>query len=133
MPFGGASTVEADGLGILVTHDREQGHLAFAAGVLSGVTFSTDLVRSVGKLNTSLVLGAYVLKEGQPDYWSITYAIKMRYSWVDQSRTSAYMILDALTAVPQFVDRGVEELSPHFGGERWGVSGGWPLVLMDRF
>lgn len=132
--FPGASAIEADGTGILVTHDREDGHLAFAAGVLSGVTLSPDLVRELGRLNNSIVLGAYVLSEGQPGYWLITYAIKLRYNWVDESsRASAQMIVDALAAVPAFTNRGVEELSPQFGGERWETSEGWFLTLMDRF
>ena len=131
--FGGATAIESDGVGILVVHDREHGHLGFASWVLGGVTFSPAMVRAVGKLNNSTVLGAYVLGEGQPDHWFITYAIKMRYRWVEQSRTSAYMILDALTAVPQFVSRGVEELQPQFGGTPIGASGGWWLALMDNF
>jgi hypothetical protein len=57
----------------------------------------------------------------------------MRYSWVEQTRTSAYMILDALTAVPQLVSRGIEELQPLFGGESIGVTDGWWYVLMDKF
>jgi hypothetical protein len=131
--FGGATTIESDGLGILVIHDRRNGHLAFASWVLGGVTFSPALVQAVGRLNNHTVLGAYVLTEGQPDHWSITYAVKMRYSWVEQTRTSAYMILDALTAVPQLVSRGIEELQPLFGGESIGVTDGWWYVLMDKF
>jgi hypothetical protein len=131
--FGGATTIESGGLGILVTHDRENGHLAFASWVLSDVTFSPALVGAVGRLNNHTVLGAYVLAEGQTDHWSITYAIKMRYSWVDQTRTSAYMILDALTALPQFVQRGTEELQPLFGGVSIGVTDGWWFTLMDKF
>jgi hypothetical protein len=132
--FPGASAIDADGHGILVIHDREHGHLAFASWVLGGVAFSPDLVRSLGKLNNGTVLGAYVLSEGQTDHWSITYAIKMRYSWVDpQSRVSAYMILDALTAVPQLVARGIEALSPQFGGSLLGASDSETWLLMDKF
>jgi hypothetical protein len=123
--YPGASAIDADGHGILVVHDREHGHLAFASWVLGGVAFSPDLIRNLGKLNNEAVLGAYVLSEGQMDHWSITYAIKMRYSWVDsQSRVCAYMILDALTAVPQFVARGIEALTPQLGGEPIGRSPG---------
>jgi hypothetical protein len=133
LDYGGATTIDSDGLGILVIHNREHGHLAFASWVLGGVTFSAAMVRAVGKLNNSTVLGAYVLREGQPEHWSITYAIKMRYSWVEQTRTSAYMILDALTGVPQFVSRGIEELQPEFGGTPTGATPGWWLALMDNF
>lgn len=128
-----ASFIETDGIGILVIHDREDQHLAFAAGVLSGVTFSPELVRDVGRLNNNIVLGAYVLREGQPGYWSITYAIKLRYNWLDRSTASAQLILDSLTAVPDFTNLGIRELSPKFGGEPWGTPGGWWLTLMDNF
>jgi hypothetical protein len=133
LEFGGATTVESDGVGILVVHDRAEGHLAFASWVLGGVAFSPALIRTLGKLNSSAVLGAYVLHEGQPDHWSITYAIKLRYTWIEQTRTSAYMILDALTAVPQFVSRGIAELQSQFGGTPTGTTDGWWLVLMDKF
>jgi hypothetical protein len=132
--FPGASAIDSDGCGILVIHDRKNGYLAFASWVLSGVTFSPDLVRSLGKLNSGIILGAYVLSEGQKDHWFITYAIKMRYSWVDsQSRVSAYMLLDALSAVPQFVARGIEELSPKFGGSPGEASESSSFLLMDKF
>jgi hypothetical protein len=131
--FPGASAIETDGIGILVIHDREHEHLAFAAGVLSGVTFSPDLVRDVGRLNHNVVLGAYVLSEGQPGYWSITYAIKLRYNWLDRSTASAQLILDALKNVPAFANLGIGELSPKFGGEPWGTPVGWDLALMDNF
>jgi hypothetical protein len=49
----GASIIETDEVGILVTHDREDQHLAFAVGVLSSVTLSPDLVRAVGNLNSA--------------------------------------------------------------------------------
>lgn len=129
----GATIIESDGLGIRVIHNRQQGHLGFASWVLGGVTFSPTLVRAVGKLNSSSALGAYVLREGKPDHWSITYAIKMRYSWIEQTRTSAYMLLDALNAVSQFVGRGIEELQPQFGGTPLGATSGWWLALMDKF
>jgi hypothetical protein len=131
--FPGASIIETDEVGILVIHDWEDQHLAFAAGVLSGVTLSPDLVRAVGNLNHNIVLGAYVMGEGQPGHWSITYAIKLRYNWLDRSTASAQLILDSLKNVPAFVDRGISELSPKFGGEPWGVPGGWYLALMDNF
>lgn len=131
--FPGASVIDADGIGILVIHDREDGLLAFAAGVLSGVEFSPDLVRDLGRLNSDIVLGSYVLSEGQSGYWSIRYGIKLRYEWVDESATSAHMIGTALNAVPAFVNRGIEELSPKYGGERWETSEGWFLTVMDSF
>jgi hypothetical protein len=129
----GASIIETDGLGILVIHDREHQHLAFAAGVLDGVTFSPELVRDVGRLNHNIVLGAYVLSEGQPGYWSITYAIKLRYNWLDRSSASAQLILDSLKNVPAFANLGIRELSSKFGGEPPGTPGGWDLTLMDNF
>ncbi len=129
----GATAIETDGTGILVIHDREQELLAFAGGVLSGVTLSPDLVRELGKLNNGVVLGAYVLSEGQPGYWSITYAIKLLYNWVEESKASARMIVRSLAAVPVFVDHGIKELSPKFGGEPCGIPGGWWMTLMDRF
>jgi len=130
-PF--ASKIESDGIGILAIHDHEEEHLAFAAGTLSGVTFSSDLVRDLGMLNSNVVVGAYVLSEGQPGHWSITYAVKLRYTWVAEATASAQMIVDALSAVPVFVQRGIEILSPKYGGEPWGIPGGWWLALMDRF
>jgi hypothetical protein len=131
--FPGASAIETNDVGILVIHDREEHHLAFAAGVLGGMQLSPDLVRAVGKLNRNIVLGAYVLGEGQPDYWSITYAIKLRYNWIDRSTASAQLILDSLRNVPAFVELGIKELSAQFGGEPWGTPGGWYLALMDSF
>jgi hypothetical protein len=128
-----ASIIDADGIGILVIHDREDGLLAFAGGVLSGVELSPDLIRDLGKLNSDIVLGSYVLSEGQPGYWSIRYGIKLFYHWVDESAASAHMIGTALNAVPAFVNRGIEELSPKHGGERWETHEGWYLTVMDSF
>lgn len=131
--FPGASVIDADGIGILVIHDRENGLLAFAAGVLSGVAFSPDLVRDLGMLNSHTVLGAYTLSEGEPGYWSIRYGIKLLFHWVDGSDASAHMIGSALNAVPAFVNRGIEELSPKYGGDRWETSEGWFLTVMNNF
>ncbi len=131
--YPGASVIDADGIGILVIHNREDGLLAFAAGVLSGVEFSPDLVRDLGILNSHTVLGSYVLSEGGPGYWSIRYGIKLFYQWVDESDTSANMIGTALNFVPAFVNRGIEELSPKYGGESWGTDEGWYLAVMDNF
>jgi len=129
VPF--ISVIEAGEIGIVVIHDREVGVLSASAGVLSGLTFSPDLVRDVANLNMDTVLGAYVLSEGQPGYWMIKYHIKLRYSWVEESAGSARMILDSLNAVPDFVNKGIDCLSPNYGGERWGTPGGWHLAVMD--
>jgi hypothetical protein len=131
--YPGASVIDADGVGILVVHNREDGLLAFAAGVLGGVDFSSELVRDLGRLNSSIVLGSYVLSEGQPGYWSIRFGIKLLYQWIDESDTSAHMIGTALNAVPAFVNRGIAELSPNHGGERWETHEGWFLTVMDNF
>jgi hypothetical protein len=128
-----ASIIDANGIGILVYHDREHGLLAFAGGVLSGVELSPDLIRDLGRLNSDIVFGSYVLSEGQPGYWSITYGIKLFYQWVDESSTSAHMIGTALNGVPAFVNRGIEELSPKHGGEKWETHEGWYLTVMDHF
>ena len=129
--YPGASIIDADGIGILVIHNREDGLLSFAAGVLSGVKFSPDLVRDLGRLNSHTVLGSYVLSEGAPGYWSIRYGIKLLYQWVDESDTSANMIGTALNCVPAFVNRGIEELSPKHGGERWEADE--YLSVMDNY
>ena len=116
------SVIETDGIGILVTHDSEHGVLGVKAGVLAGLAFSPELVRDVGELNNDIALGAYVLSEGQPGYWMVKYNIKLRYNWVDpQSTGSARMIGNSLTAVPNFVNKGMERLSPKHGGEPWGA------------
>jgi len=61
----------------------------------------------MASLNRRIVFGAYVLGEGQEDYWLVTYAIKMRFAWLEPpSRSGAHMAFDALSAVPQFVDIG---------------------------
>ena len=114
------SVVETDGIGILVIHDSEYGALGAKAGVLTGLTFSPELVRDVGELNKDIALGAYVLSEGQPGYWIVKYHINLRYNWVDsQSTGSAQMILDSLNVVPDSVNKGIERLSPKHGGEPW--------------
>jgi hypothetical protein len=62
----------------------------------------------------------------------VKYHIKLRYNWVDtQSAGSAQMILDSLSAVPSFVNKGIGYLSPKHGGEPWGTPGGWWLAVMD--
>ena len=126
--------IETEGVGIIVIHDLEAGVLAVGAGVLSGVTFGEDLVRELGRLNSSLVLGSFVLKEGEKGHWSIAYGLKVRCNWLEpQSRTSSHMVLDILNAPPSFVERGVETLQPKFGGERSSIAPGWSLALMDSF
>ena len=115
------SAIEADGIGILVIHDSKYQRIDIKAGVLTGLTFSPELVADVGEMNTGIALGAYVLYEGNPEYWRLKYSIKLRYNWVDpQSRSSALMILNSLHAVPGVVNNGVERLSPKHGGELWG-------------
>ncbi len=131
--FPGASIIDADGIGILVIHNRKDGLLAFGSGVLSGVNFSPELVRDIGRLNSNIILGAYVLSEGQPGYWSVRYGIKLLFHWIDESATSANMIGTALNAVPAFVNRGIEEPSAQHGGERWETHDGWFLTVMDGF
>ena len=61
------SVIEADGIGILVIHDIKYQIINIKAGVLTGLTFSPELVRDVGELNTDIALGAYVLYKGIPD------------------------------------------------------------------
>jgi hypothetical protein len=131
---GLGSTVVTDGVGILIIHNRENQSLAVAGGVLSGLNYSEDLVRAMGRLNTSAVLGAYVLREGQRDHWSVNYAIKLRYNWLDpRSRANTQLWCDVLGAVPSFVDRGIEEIQPKHGGERASIDEGWWFALMDSF
>jgi hypothetical protein len=128
------STIESQGYGIILIHDRQQGFFGVGVGVLGGVKYGEDLVRAVGKLNHSLVLGSYVLSEGQEDHWSVTYAIKLRYGWLDpQSGRSAKLVMDVLNAPIGFAERGVEEIQPRFGGEPWGVEAGWPMALLGNF
>lgn len=115
------SVIEADGIGILVIHDIKYQIINIKAGVLTGLTFSPELVRDVGEMNTDIALGAYVLYEGNPGWWRLKYSIKLRYNWVDpQSRGSALMILNSLHIVPDLVNKGIERLSPKHGGEPWG-------------
>lgn len=129
-----STVVTDDDVAILVLHDLAEGHFAVAAGVLSGVSFSEELVRDVGKLNSSSVLGAYILKEGQPGHWSINYGIKLRYAWLDRnSRANAQLLVDVLGAVPQFVALGIEQIQPSHGGAVVVHSPGWFLALMDSF
>jgi hypothetical protein len=129
-----STVVTDDGVGILILHHRVPGNFAVAAGVLSGVTYSEDLVRDLGKLNSSSVLGAYTLQEGQHGYWFMNYAIKLRYAWLDRtSRANAQLIIDILSAVPQFVIHGVERIQPKHGGELMELPDGWFLALMDSF
>jgi hypothetical protein len=126
--------IETGGVGIIVIHDLEAGVLAVGARVLTGVTFSEALVRELGKLNSSLVLGSFVLKEGEKGHWSIAYGLKVRCDWLEpNSRTSSHMVLDILNAPPHFIERGVEALQPKFGGERPSIAPGWSLTLMDSF
>ena len=113
------SVVETDGIGILVIHDSEEGVLSFSAVVLFGLAFSPELVHDVGELNKDAVLGSFNLCEGQPGYWMVKYHIKLRHRWVEQTTGSAYMILDSLNAIPGFVNKGIEYLSPKHGGEPW--------------
>jgi hypothetical protein len=115
------SAIETEGIGILVIHDSKYQRIDIKAGVLTGLTFSPELVADVGEMNTGIAVGAYVLYEGNPEYWRLKYSIKLRYNWVDpQSRSSALMILNSLHVVPDAVNKGIERLSPKHGGEPWG-------------
>jgi len=115
------SVIEAGGIGILVIHDSKYNIINIKAGVLTGLTFSPELVADVGEMNTEIPVGACVLYEGNPEYWRLKYSIKLRYNWVDpQSRSSALMILNSLHVVPDLVNHGIERLSPKHGGDPWG-------------
>lgn len=116
------SVIDTDGIGILVTHDTTNEVVEIKAGVLTGLTFSPELVRDIGEMNKEISPGAYVLYEGNPGWWRLNYSIKLGYDWVDpQSRGSALMIRQSLYAVPAFVKGGIQRLSPEHGGEPWGA------------
>lgn len=130
-----STVVTDDGVGILMMHDQEMQYLCAGAAVLSGVTYSEDLVRELGSMNTGsqTVFGAYNLHEGQNGYWSIYYSMKLRYNWLDcTSQTNAKMLVDILSAVRQFTVRARQELEPNHGGEPYVVSEGWWVPLLDN-
>lgn len=125
--------IETDNIGILVYHDKERGLLSFASFVLDDLTYSEELVRRVGMLNRSIMMGAYVLAAVR-DNWALTYAIKTSYAWVDpSSKRSAQLVIDAINAVPDFVRRGIAELSAEFGGAPFGVPEAWWFALLDSY
>jgi len=67
---GFGTAIEVDGLGIQVLH--HEGNVGFAAGILGGMTFSSDLARTASKISCASPMGALTLREGQTDYWSLT-------------------------------------------------------------
>jgi hypothetical protein len=60
-----AAASDSDGVRILVTRDRRQGNLDFAADALGGMDYWADFVRALRALNKSIMFGACVLLEGQ--------------------------------------------------------------------
>jgi hypothetical protein len=130
---GGFGTkIEVGGIGILIVHSDRFIH--FAAGLLSGVAYSTDLIRHVSKQNCGSPFGAMTLSEGQLDHWMLAYGLKFVKTWLDpRSRSAPQLVLDVLGFIPQYVSGHVEEMKPKFGGEEWGVGEGWWFVLMDHY
>lgn len=130
-PFapGFATHVKAHDVEFLAIHASPEFHLG--AGVASGMTFSVELVRAVAELNKECPIGAYFIKEGQPNHWMVGYSLKLLLSWVDPSSSgSAQMILDAAGNLPDMVNTGVDSINPEsHGGYRWDNGGGFMTIL----
>jgi hypothetical protein len=129
---GFGTAIEVDGLGIHVLH--HEGNVGFAAGILSEMRFSPDLVRAVSKKSCASPLGALTLREGQSDYWSLTWGMKLQRSWLDpSSRGTARLVVDVLTFIPECVRDVTKDLQPYFGGRKFGTEAGWWLVLLQMY
>jgi len=131
---GFGTAIEDANQGVLLVHPEDRPFIHFAGGVLSGLAFSEDLVRDLGKINCRIPFGALTLSEGQRGHWMIGYGFKMARTWLDPtSRSGPQLVLDLLTFVPEFINDRVLELQPRFSGERWGVDDSWWYALMDHY
>ena len=130
---GGFGTrVEVDGIGLLIVHSEKFIH--FASGLLSGVTFSQDLVRDVAEMNCGGPFGSIVLSEGQPGHWLLAYGIKIAKTWFDPaSRMAPQMVLNLLGFIPAYAHSQAAELRSRHGGTEWGIADSWWFTLLDKY
>jgi hypothetical protein len=101
--FGTALTVAHDGVGIFVSNIPGDNGISFAAGVLTDLQLSPELVSEVADLNRSTRIGGVYLSNAESD-WQLVYTCKILKSWVDaSSNASVQMLVDILSNIPALV------------------------------
>jgi hypothetical protein len=131
--FGTALIVVHDDVGIFISNIPGEGDISFAAGVLTGLELSTDLVDSVANVNRSTKIGSIYLSKGEAD-WQIIYTCKLLKSWIDpSSRSSAQMIVDILSNIPDLVNIRARYLREQFHPvEPWPLVDGWSMLILSH-
>ena len=60
--------------------------------------------------------------------------MKLQRTWLDpSSRSTAQLVMDVLTFIPEYVGDVTMDLQPHFGGQEFGTDDGWWLALLDMY
>lgn len=131
--FGVALTTVQDGVGIFISNIPGERDISFAAGVLTGLQLSTDLVDAVASVNRSTKIGSMYLSKGEAD-WQILYTCKLLKGWIDPaSRASAQMLVDILSNIPSVVNVRATYLQERFHPvERWPLIDGWSFVVLSH-
>lgn len=128
-----ALTVVHDGVGIYVSNIPGDTGVSFAAGMLTGLALSPELVAAVAHVNQSTRVGGVYLSNGTTD-WQVIYTCKMLKGWIDtSSRASAQMVIDTLSNMPDLVNIRANYLQERFQpAERWPLANGWTILLLSH-
>jgi hypothetical protein len=131
--FGTAITVTHGGVGIFISNIPDENDIAFAAGILTDLELSAELVHEVAAVNCSTKVGGVYLSRGSAN-WQLIYTCKILKGWIDPaSRASAQILVDILSNIPALVNIRSEYLMERVKpASRWRLEDGWPIVLLSH-